>query len=512
MKILQRRKRILIPAVAAVLLLSLSACAGGGAPASDSKTSLTVASQTPATSMDPVDAGGGMMPYFQAVYDTVIHREPDGSLTPWIATEWKYDDAMTALTLTLRDDVAFDDGTALDAVAVKANIERFRDGGGPESVKASAIESVEVVDATTAVIHLTTPDPALTDSLADALGLLANPAKFTEDEPFATIPDGTGPYTIDQKETIVGSKWVFERRGEWWGEELPFESVTYLVLDDENAIINGLKTGQVDAATIQGDILQLESDPGITLTPQEIDLKVWGFLDRTGELVPALGDDRVRQAINYAIDRETLVEKIQGGRGTATSQMWSPEAPGFDEALDDYYAYDPKKAKQLLAEAGYEAGFDLPMPRLTALVDDALAEALRTNLEAVGIRLTWEDMDLNTAIQRVFYQREFSGFISNSGQATIDSSTYLALIPPSPTSNPQGVTDPELDRLAAIVRTAEPEEAAKAAQEMNARLVELAWFAPLFRMEYQQAAAAGVTVTPQIGLAVPAIYNYAPSK
>lgn len=497
-------------AALAVAALALGGCAGSAAPSAQ-KTTLTVASQTPASSMDPMDAGGGQMPYFQAVYDTLIHREPDGSLTPWLATEWEYDESRTALTLTLRDDVSFDDGTPLDAAAVKANIERFRDGDGAEAAKAASVESVEVVDPTTAVLHLTAPDPALTDSLADAAGLIANPAAFAEDDALATAPDGTGPYTLDVEATIVGSKWVFQRRDGWWHEELPFETVTYTVLDDENAIVNGLKTGQIDAATIQGDVSQLTSDPNIEMTTQEIDLKVWGFLDKTGEIVPALGDERVRQAINYAIDRDTLVEKIQDGRGTATSQLWSPDAPGFDEALDDYYAYDPDKARELLDEAGYADGFDLPMPRLSALVDDALAEALRTNLADVGIRVTWEDLDLNTAIQRVFREHAYSGFISNGGQSANDWSTYIGVIAPSIT-NWQGVTDPELDALTQELRTAAPEDAPDIARKLNERLVEVAWYAPLFRMAYEQVAAAGVSVTPQVGLAVPAIYNYAPRK
>jgi peptide/nickel transport system substrate-binding protein len=495
------------------LTLTLAGCAAASpTPSADEELSLTVASQVPASSMDPVDAGGAQMPYFQAVYDTLVHRDPDGTLTPWLATEWSYDQARTALTLTLRDDVTFDDGSALDAAAVKANLERFKAGGGSEAVKASTTESVEAPDATTVVIHLSAPDPALLDSLSDAYGLVANPAVFGDDEPLATVPDGTGPYTIDQSQTIVGSKWVFDRRDDYWGEELPYDTITYLVLEDENAIINGLKTGQVDAATIQGSIAQLEGDSTITLTPQEIDLKLFNLFDRKGEKIPALADERVRQAINYAVDRQTMVDQILDGRGTPTSQMWSPDAPGFVEDLDDHYPYDPEKAKELMAEAGYAGGFAISLARLPGLVDDALAEALRTNLAAIGITLTWEDTDQTTFVQRTFYQKEFPGVVMNGGQSVIDWSIYLSVIAPSPVSNPEGVTDAEITEAASGIQSGTEADAVAAAQRMNERVVDLAWFVPLFRMQYEHATVSGVTVTPQVGLAVPAIYNYAPAE
>ena len=511
------RRRTTTTALAVGAALALTSCSGGGGEAAEGPSgseTLDIATMTAAASMDPVDAGGGTIPYYQAVYDTLVKREPDGTYSPMLATGWEYDDARTALTLTLRDDVTFDDGTPLDAAAVAANLERFTEAGGPESVQAASVESVEAVDPTTVVIRLSAPDPALVNSLSDAFGFVANPARFGEEEPFATEPDGTGPYELDGDETIIGSRWTFVRDDDYWGEAAPFETMTISVFDNENAIVNGLRTGQINAAVLQSVDQQIaaEADPGLTLTPQEIDLKLFNVFDRSGQMVPALGDVRVRQAINHAIDRETLVEQIQQDRGTATAQIWGVSAPGYVEELDDAYEHDPGQARELLAEAGHADGVSFTLARLPALVPDALAAALQTDLADVGISLSWEDVDQSSFVQRTFFQREFPGVVMNGGQPALDWATVSGSILPGPVSNPQGTTDPTVEELAAVIRSGDEEAAAEAAEELNRHIVEQAWFVPLYRMQYMHTTDRSVTVTPQVGLAVPSIYNYRPTS
>src|SRR5699024_10936052 len=147
----------------------------------------------------------------------------------------------------------------------------------------------------TVALHFESPDPAVIDALSDAYGFIANPAGFEDEEPFAVTPDRTGPYLLDEAARVTGSQWVVTQGVAWWGEELPFGQVTYLVLNDENAIVNGLLTGQVDAATLQGPVDRVATEDSLTLTPQEIDLKVFSLFDRSGAQVEALGDQRVRQ-------------------------------------------------------------------------------------------------------------------------------------------------------------------------------------------------------------------------
>ncbi|MEW2378619.1 ABC transporter substrate-binding protein [Micromonospora sp. NPDC047812] len=505
--------RIATCALALGVLVATAACSGGDPTPGAAKTALTIGTMTATRSMDPIDAGGGSIPYFQAVYDTLLKREPDGSLTPMLARSWTYDTSQTALTLTLREGVTFDDGTALDASAVKANLDRFRAGGGAEVGQAATTASVEAPDAKTVVIRLSGPDPALLNSLSDAYGLIANPVKFGQDKPFASVPDGTGPYELDQQATTVGSVWTYTRAANYWGTAAAFEKVVIRVFDNENAIVNGLRTGQIDTAVLQTVDQQTAATAGTNLktTSQEIDLKLFNIFDRKGAKIAALGDPRVRQAINYAIDRDILVQQIQQGRGTATSQIWGVQAPGHVKELDSFYRHDPAKAKALLAEAGYAAGFDLTLPRLAALVPDSLAEALRTDLGAVGIRLKWDDLDRATFLTSTFRQFKYPGVVMNGGQPSLDWATISGSLLPKTVANPFGDTDATIQDLTAKIRAGSPEQAARHAQQLNRHIVEQAWFVPLYRMQYMHVTVPSVTAVPQAGLAVPALYNYRPA-
>jgi peptide/nickel transport system substrate-binding protein len=221
------RGRRIRAAVAGVITagLLLAGCAGGGAGngsagASGEAEQLAIGTMSNPTSLDPKDAGGGTIPFFQATYDTLIKRSADGSFTPMLATAWAYNDARTELSLTLRDGVTFTDGATFDGAAVKANIEHFKNGGGQSATQASQIASVEVTDATHVVIKLSAPDPSLEWSLSDALGLMATPNKLGSDD-LKTAPVGTGPYTMNAAETAIGTTWVFDRRDDYWGDKLP---------------------------------------------------------------------------------------------------------------------------------------------------------------------------------------------------------------------------------------------------------------------------------------------------
>ncbi|WP_328474253.1 ABC transporter substrate-binding protein [Actinoplanes sp. NBC_00393] len=494
-------------------LLALSACTADADSAGEKLKTLTIGTMTPARSMDPVDSGGGTIPYYQAVYDTLIKREPDGKLTPMLASEWNYDTAGTSLTLTIRDGVTFDDGTPVDAKAVKANLDRFRAAGAAENAQALSTKAVEVTGPKTVVITLNGPDPALLDSLSDAYGFIANPAKFGQDKPFATVPDGTGPYRLVADATMAGTVWKFERKEKYWGEQPPFASVTFYAFDNENAIVNGLKTNQIRAAVLQSVDQQIAATSGeqFTTSTQEIDLKLLNIFDRKGAKVPALGDARVRQAINYAIDRDVLVGQIQQGRGTATSQIWGTGTEGYASELDTYYSHDPAKAKALLAEAGYPDGFALTLPRLAALVPDSLAEALKSDLAAVGITLTWDDLDRVSFLTRTFREFQYPGVVMNGGQPAKDWATVSANILPKTIANPFGDTDATIQDLTGKIRTAEPAQAAQYAQQLNRHIVEQAWYVPLYRMQYLHVTVPTITAVPQAGLAVPALYNYQPA-
>ncbi|MET9433241.1 ABC transporter substrate-binding protein [Streptomyces sp. NPDC006551] len=495
----------------AVASLVLAGCGGGGGAAKGAAATLDIATLTSARSLDPADAIGSALPYFQAVYDTLIQRAPDGAYRPMLATEWAYDKNRTRLSLTLRQGVKFSDGTVFDAHAVKANMEHFKKGGGGAAKHLDTLRGVTVEDATHVTLELTAPDPAMLFHLSDAAGLMASPAKLA-DGSLKTTPVGTGPYTLDKARTAVGNKYVFERKRDYWGQALPYKTLTISVFDNETAVVNGLKTGQIDSAVLQDANQQaaLESDTRLKKEAYTFDFQGLLLFDRAGVHTPALREAKVRQALNHALDRKTMLAQIRQGRGESTDQVYGPETKGYDKALDTYYAHDPAKARQLLAQAGYAKGFTLKLPRISAIVGDALASSIQADLEAVGVTVVWDQLDGGSALQKVFRERAYSAMVMNIGQSPNDWVTTQELVAPG-TFNMFGSTDPTVQSLLPQVRTGSDQQAADAARALNKHLVEEGWFVPFYRMTYQLVSSADVKALRQSGMAVPSIYNYSPA-
>ncbi|REE97841.1 ABC transporter substrate-binding protein [Thermomonospora umbrina] len=490
----------------------LAGCSGSGSAGSGS-TTLSIATLTLPQSLDPADANGSALPFFQAVYDTLLKREPDGTYAPMLATAWKYNDDRTELALTLRGDVKFDDGTPFDAAAVKANMERFVKKTGAQAKTLKDVESIEVVDAAHVTLKLGRPNPAMLFYLSDAAGLMANPAAFAKSgDPLKTRPDGTGPYELDTGKTAIGTRWAFRRATSYWGRGLPYENVTINYFDNETALVNGIKTGQVNAAVLQDADQQagVENAPKVTTVKQEFDFQGLLLFDRGGVVTPALRDTRVRQAINHAIDRRTMLDKLRQGRGQITNQIFGTDTAAYKKELDAYYAHDPAKARELLKQAGFGGGFTLRLPRITAIVPDALASSLQTDLGKVGIKVTWQTIDPGS-IRQVFGQRAYSAMVMNLGQSATDWVTVGDYVTPG-VFNMFGYSDATVKELLPKIQRAPVEEAGPHLQALNEHLVKDAWFVPFYRMTYLHVSDGSVKITPQSGMAVPSLYNYAPAK
>ncbi|MDL4815165.1 ABC transporter substrate-binding protein [Actinomadura opuntiae] len=501
--------RIAASAACAAAALALTGCGGGGS-ASGGASGLDIATLTAAQSLDPADAIGSALPFFQAAYDTLIKRDPDGSYKPMLATQWSYDKDRTHLSLTLHSGVKFSDGTAFDGEAVKANLEHFKNGGGGGAKYVKSIKDVKVVDPTHVVLELSQPDPGLEFYLSDAAGLMASPAKL-KDGSLKTTPVGTGPYVLDKGKTAVGTKYVFDRKKDYWGDKAKFDTLTISVFDNETALVNGLKTGQIDSAVLQDANQQaaIASDGNLKKTPFTFDVQSLLLFDRGGARTPALGKVKVRQAINYALDRRTMLDKIRQGRGEITDQVFGPETKAYDKTLDAYYSHDPAKARQLLAQAGYSGGFTLKLPRVPSM-GDALVSSIQTDLGAVGIKVTWDQLDAAGAVQKVYRDRAYSAMVMNNGQSSIDWVTDQDLVTPG-AFNMFGTTDPTVTRLLAQVQAGDANQAATASRELNRHLVEEAWFAPFYRLQYLLVSSKDVKAVTQSGMAVPSIYDYTPA-
>ncbi|WP_431836074.1 ABC transporter substrate-binding protein [Cellulomonas sp. Y8] len=472
-----------IPKLAAVLTASaiaLAACSSGGDNDSSDAAgdALRYGALVDISSWAAADAPwGNSKPYVQAVYDTLLREEPDG-LTPGLATEWTWDESRTALTLTLRDDVTFSDGTPFDAQVAADNLLRFRDGASEDAATLANLADVSVVDGTTITLQLTQPDPGLEVALARGAGLQAAPATF--DAPDAqTNPIGSGPYVLDTDKSVPGSTYVFEARDDYWDVDTQnYESMTINVYSDATALLNAIKGGQVDVANLNSVAQAADAEAaGYDVDYVETNWKGLLLADRAGSIEEPLGDVRVRQAINYALDREALLQAIEDGQGEATSQVFAPDSDAFDSELDSAYEYDPAKAKELLAEAGYPDGITLVQPQ-TNFVPASDFELVAGMLAESGITLEYEQ------VGSTFIGDMLAGkWASFQFGLPLDAPwiAYRQFIASDAQWNVTHYEDPTVSALAERMAVG-GDDAADAALEMNQYLVDQAWFAPFYRV------------------------------
>ncbi|MET3721686.1 ABC transporter substrate-binding protein [Arthrobacter sp. UYEF21] len=504
-------------AAAAALILSaslaLTACGGGTTAgstggAASGPTSLTLGSVADLKSFDPIDAHiGHTMPFYQSAYDTLIQRAPDGKLSPMLATKWEYNADNTVLTLGLRTDVTFSDGTKFDAAAAKANLDHFKDAKGQDAYQAASLKSVAVVDPATVAITLTAPDPAFTYYLTQAAGLVASPKAIGTDG-IKTGPVGSGPYVLDTKNTVKGSQYVFTKREGYWNKDLQkFDKITIKYLVDLTARTNALVSGQIDGALLDPKTGKQAEGSGMVLNKSQVDWEGILLLDRDGSINPELANVKVRQAINYAFDRKTVLEQQLLGQGTVTNQVFGPESGAYVPALDNMYPYDPAKAKSLLAEAGFANGFTLKIPSVAAF--EGINAVFKQQLADIGITLVPE-----TVPPANFVSDIASGKYAGTTFQLYQGEPWVAInqmISTTALYNPFKSQTPELSAMIKDVQNGGA-NSTELAKKVNQYVTENAWFVPMFRLNQMYYTNKKITVTPQLQQAIPSIYNYAPAK
>ena len=233
------------------------------------------------------------------------------------------------------------------------------------------------------------------------------------------------------------------------------------------------------------------------------------LFDRDGAANKALADVRVRQAINYALDRKTILDQVMLGQGTPTSQVFGKESGAWVDSLENYYPYDPAKAKQLLADAGHAKDVVIDVPAINGF--ETVLAVLKQQLADVGVTL-----NVGAALSTSTYTADIAAKkYSSMFFSLFQGEPWVAInqiVSTQALYNPFKSTTPELQSEITAVQNGGA-NAAKLAQDVNKYVTENAWFAPLYRvnqMYYYNSKK--ITVTPQIQQAVPSIYNYAPAK
>ena len=498
-----------LTAAAAVLALGLTGCSATSTTStSGTPTTLTLGVIVPATTFSAADMNfANEAPYGQAVYDTLLKADPSGEVGPDLATKWEYNDTKTVLTLTLRDDVTFTDGTKFNADAAAQNLVRFRDGASPNKSFLASLADAKAVDDTHVALTLTQPDPALLHYLTQNAGMQESPKAFGNAD-LKTNPVGSGPYILDTAKTVVGTSYEFTKNPNYWDPtSVHYDGLSLKVLADVTAMLNAVKGGQLNGAklTVNTNNAEVEA-AGYTLNPFELDWTGLILFDRDGSMNPAFKDVRVRQALNYAIDAKAMLTAIGEGLGTPTTQIFPTSSAAYDESLDSRYAFDPAKAKALLADAGYAGGLTIDMPS-TTLIGPAIFTLIQQQLKDVGITVNYTDTGTNfiADILTPKYAGSWMQLQQDNDWALINFE-----ITPTATFNPTKYQDPKVDAFVATILNGSTDESDAALKDLNAYIVEQAWFAPWYRVQSNYATDAKTKVIPQVGNAYPYLWNFNP--
>ena len=326
------------------------------------------------------------------IYDTLLYYSPDGTKDPEprIAESYEISDDGLDYTFHLRDDVTFHDGTPVTADDVVFSIELYK-ASEYQGSQISMLSSVEATDEHTVVCHLDAPYSPFLQGICSPM--IASKAYYeSSEDDFVNNPIGTGPYKFVSR--AKGSNIKLEANEDYYRGAPEIKEVTFEVIPDSSTKAIALQTGEVNFAEIDSATKpQLEANPAITIA--EVPTSAFSYIAMNTEKEP-FNDVKVRQAINYAIDRDNLVAVCYDGEAEVNSNICAKERFGYSD--DQFqYAYDPEKAKELLAEAGIETPYDLG-EILVAEKYSNLATVIQNDLKAVGLDVTISVKEFNSYI------------------------------------------------------------------------------------------------------------------
>ena len=417
------------------------------------------------------------------VYDGLV-RYKDGTLEvePSLATSWDISDDGLEYTFSLREGVSFHDGSAFDADAVKFNFDRMLDenhpyhdtGPFPLSFFFSAVEDVAVMDASTVKFTLNAPYAPFLSNLAYPTGLIVSPAAVMEHgADFGRNASGTGAFTFGEWRSNEAV--VVEANADYWGGAPALDAVVFRPITDANTRVAEMLAGGIDMMVEVPPVALSSFGADPYVVHEQAGPHVW-FLILNAKEGP-FADKRVRQAANYAINKEAIVNDVLEGTAAIAAGPTPPAfAWAYNESLEPY-PYDPDKARALLAEAGAEGA------ELTFFVTEggsgmldpvAMGTAIQADLQAVGLSVKIETYEWNTFLGEVNPGLEGKADMAEMAWMTNDPDTlpFLALRtdawPDKGGFNSGYYSNPAVDELLEAARASTDQaERARLYQEMQ---------------------------------------------
>ena len=365
------------------------------------------------TTMDPMDTSDTLSGGIQRMMmDGLFGFDDNMGIIPMLATEYTANDDATEFTIKLREGITFTDGTPWNAEAAKANFDRWGDkelGLKRTTLLCNILDKTEVVDDYTVKVTLVEPFGAFIATLAHPACVVMSPAVIAKgNEECAKAPIGTGQYTF--VDWVAGEHATIALNKDWWGynadicggtalvdPDAGFKTVTFKPVSESATRVAMIQSGdaQLMWPVPTESIESLKTDANVSVGQEEG--IVVRYLMMNNQKAP-FNDKRVRQAINYAINKDAYCAVVKNGVATPATSVIGPAVQYYKG--NDVYAYDIEKAKSLLTEAGYPDGFKTSVMCASTTANLKQCEFLQQQLAQVGI-----DLEINSLESAVVNQK-----------------------------------------------------------------------------------------------------------
>jgi peptide/nickel transport system substrate-binding protein len=493
------------------------------------------------TSLDPNSTPAAVeYRVMRNIFDSLVSETPDHQIKPWLATEWTISSDRKSYTFKLRKDVKFHDGTPFNAKAVKFNFDRIKDPATKSRMASTLIgsyESAEVIDEFTVKINLASPyEPFLRQLTQAFLGMVSPAGVEKYGDKFGLNPVGTGPFKFVKWTPNADIELVKNPDYNWAPPTAShtgpayLDKLTFKLIPEEATRIGSVQSGQVSAVEVvpPQNMVSLKGNQDVQL--HQVDSPGGPYVLMLNQTRPPWDNLKARQAVQSAIDVDTIVKTLYLG---TYQRAWSPLSPttlGYDKSLEGSVKVDINKSKQLLDELGWKPGADgireKDGKKLTIVYADTspnrekrndIAAMIQQQLKPVGIDVKIEAVAVAAYTPKILAnQYDIAGTSLISGDPDVLRTVYFSKFAPTSTTygfNMGHNLDPAIDQaLQDGLMATENSKREEAYKKVQQNLVQNAVGFPIYVLPYTVATAKGVSGLKFDLLAYPLFYDVSMKK
>ncbi len=391
----------------------------------------------------------GPIPPLHAMMNNLVKLDHDRTMKPDLAKSWELSADGKTLTFYLQPGVKFHDGTDFNAEAVKWNFDWMLDPDNFSPRRGEIevyIESIEVIDDLTVAVHMPKPMRPFLNQLGDKAGWMASPTAMQEmGEDFGRHPVGTGAFVFE--DWVPDQRLVLKRNENYWEPGQPYvDGIRQYLVGELEVQFALLRTGEVDIVPIirPSEMPLAEANPNLKLSGP-LNGRV-DYIDFNHGTAP-YDNKALRQAISYGIDRETVVQVVWEGNAKP-APTWLQSTFAHDPTIKPI-VYDPVKAREKLAEAGYPNGITLTCGSRTSAEEVTMAETYQAMLSEVGINMVLDFQSTQdfTNTERGYVARSGCGTLRSSPRPDPDVAIRRRFYSTAGPATSRNFSNPEIDRL-----------------------------------------------------------------